>query len=130
MSPENKNIDEIEVTSRLLNIIFDMPVDQQLKLLKTLDKTRVKGSRQHARVDLKNPWIVLIDPKEDNKADIDYINDISRCGMFIKTRSSFFVGQNITIKFQNPTSKNVFQIIGEIVRLEDNGIGVKLKRQL
>ena len=116
--------------ARLLNIIFDMPLDQQLKLLKSLDKTGSKGSRQHARFDLKNPWIVQVDPKEDQKANIDYINDISRCGMFIKTGSSFFVGQNIIIKFQIPTSKNLFQIIGKIVRLQNNGIGVKFKPQL
>ncbi len=130
MSSENENLDEIEITSRLLNIIFDMPVDQQLKLLKSLDKTAFKGSRQHARSNLKNPWIIQVDPNENKKANIDYINDISRCGMFIKTSSSFFVGQNITIKFQTPISKKLFQIIGKIVRLQDNGIGVKFKRQL
>ncbi len=130
MSSENKNLDEIEVTSRLLNIIFDMPMNQQLKLLKSLDKKGVKGSRQHARAKLKNPWVVQVDPNENKKDNIDYINDISRCGMFIKTSTSFFVGQDITIKFQTPSSKKLFQIIGKIVRLQDNGIGVKFKRQI
>ncbi len=130
MSSDKKNLDEIEVTSRLLNLIFDMPLDHQLKLLKSLDKTGVKGSRQNTRANLKNPWIVQVDANEDKKANIDYINDISRCGMFIKTSNSFFVGQNITIKFQTPTSKKIFQIIGEIVRLQDNGIGIKFKRQI
>ncbi len=130
MNSKNKNIDKIEVTSRLLNIIFDMPIDQQLKLLKSLDKTGVQGSRQHARATLKNPWIVQVNPNEDKKSDIDYIDDISRCGMFIKTSSSFFVGQNISIKFQTPTSKKLFQIMGKIVRLQNNGIGVKFKRQI
>ncbi len=50
--------------------------------------------------------------------------------MFIETSQTFSVGQKITIKFQVPTSKKVFQIIGEIVRYQKNGIGIKFKRRL
>ena len=132
MSLGNESTDEVEVTSRLLNIIFDMSVDQQLKLLNSLDTTGFKGSRQHARINSKKPWVVQVDPAKGkgNKADNDFISDISRGGMFIKTSSSFSVGKNVTIKFQMPASKKIFQLIGEIVRLQDNGIGIKFKRQL
>ena len=34
---KKNNFDEIEVTSRLINIILDMPVEQKLDLLDTLD---------------------------------------------------------------------------------------------
>jgi len=130
---KKKNFDEIEVTSRLLNIIFDMPAEQQLNLLDQFDLSGCDGSRKHARTHLKNPWTVLVDPEND-KIIYDYhIRDISRCGMFIETSRSFSIGQKVTIKFQVPFSQKVFKIRGEIVRIQKNeiaGIGVKFKRRL
>ena len=133
MSPENKYFDEVAITSRLLNIILDMPIDQQCKLLYSLDKSGCKGSRRHTRINLKKPWVVQVDPEKKKQSGDFFINDISRCGMFVEpveTSKSFFVGQNITMKFQIPASKKIFKIVGEIVRLHDNGMGVKFKRQL
>ena len=136
MNPVNKCFDEIEVTSRLLNIIFDMSLGEQLKLLDSLDTSSFRGARKHVRTSLKNHWIVQINPENETKSGNSFINDISRCGVFIEfigqdeISRGFFAGQKITMKFQIPTSKKIFQIIGKIVRLQDNGIGVKFKRQL
>ncbi len=125
-----KDFDEIEITSRLLNIILDMTVEQQLDLLDRLDISGYEGARKHARSYLKNPWVVLIDPEKEKMSYDYFVKDISRCGMFIETSQSFSVGQKIAIKFQVPTSKKVFKIIGEIVRRQENGIGIKFKRWL
>lgn len=111
-----KNFDEIEITSRLLNIILEMPVEQQLDLLDRLDISGYEGARRYARTYLKNPWIVLIDPEKEKMPYDYFIKDISRCGMFIETSQSFSVSQKITIQFQVPASKKVFKIMGEIVR--------------
>jgi len=125
-----KDFDEIEITSRLLNIILDMTVEQQLDLLDRLDISGYEGARKHARSYLKNPWVVLIDPEKEKMSYDYFVKDICRCGMFIETSQSFSVGQKIAIKFQVPTSKKVFKIIGEIVRRQENGIGIKFKRWL
>ena len=130
MNLKKKNFDEIEVTSRLLNIILDMPVQQKLDLLNTLDTSGYIGSRKHARTLLKNPWVVLIDPEKE-KARYDYlIKDISRCGMFIETNQAFLVGEKIIMNFQMPASQKLYKIMGEIVRFQKTGIGIKFKRQL
>jgi len=61
----------------------------------------------------------------------DYlIKDISRCGMFIETNQAFLVGEKITMKFQMPASQKLYKIMGEIVRFQKTGIGIKFKRQL
>ena len=136
MSSENRCYDEIEVTSRLLNIILEMSAEQQLSLLDSLDKSGCEGSRRDARRNLKKQWVVQVEPEKGEKQGGAFINDISRCGVFIEfiesseIDHSFFVGQNVTMRFQIPASKKIFKIIGEIVRLQDNGIGVKFKRQL
>ena len=130
MKARTKNFDEIEVTSRLLNIILDMPIEQQLDLLNRLDTSEYKGARRHTRTYLKNPWVILIDPEKEKTSYDYFVKDISRCGMFIETSQSFSVGQKITIKFQIPARKKIFKIIGEIVRYQKNGIGIKFKRRL
>ena len=128
-TPGNKkNIDETDVTSRLLNMIFDMPVDQQLELLDYLDSNGYSGSRRHERTFLKSPWLALVGQK--NELHESFIVDVSRCGMFIETSCVFRIGEKITMKFQVPSSKKIFRIVGEIVRSNKNGVGVKYKRQL
>ena len=123
-------IDEIEVTSRLINMVLDMPVSQQLDLLKTLDASGYNGVRKQPRTFLKNPWIVMIEPDKKFGDHTHYIKNISRCGMFIETERSFTVGEKILLTFQMPTSRKLFKIIGEIVRYQENGIGIKFKRQV
>lgn len=60
MELQNKEIDEIEVTSRLLNMILEMSLEQQLDLLKQLDATGYGGARRHVRTLLKKPWAVFL----------------------------------------------------------------------
>ncbi|MCF6247227.1 MAG: PilZ domain-containing protein [Desulfobacula sp.] len=122
-------IDEIEVTSRLINLVLDMPVSEQLDLLNILDSTGYKGVRKQPRTLLKNPWVVMIDPEKKNSLTEHHIKDISRCGMLIETERTFNVGEKILLTFQMPASRKLFKIVGEVVRFQKNGIGVKFKRQ-
>ena len=130
MKPKNEHLDEIEVTSRLLNIIFNMSVDEQLYLLNKLGKKGHKGSRRHERNYLKTPWVAIVDPEKEKPLYNYFIKNISRCGVFIETNRPFSVGKKIVLKFQVPSSRKLFKIVGEIVRSQENGIGIKFKRQL
>jgi hypothetical protein len=125
----DRYVDEIEVTSRLINMILDMTVSQQLDLLDKLDTTGYQGARKQPRTFLKNPWVVMIDPEKENSSLTSHIRDISRCGMFIETKRAFKAGENIILTFQTPASRKLFKLVGEVVRFQENGIGVKFKRQ-
>ena len=122
--------DGIEVTSRLMNIILEMPLDQQIDLLGRLDTNGYHGTRRFARTLLKNPWLVEVSQGNMKDSEDYYIKDIGRCGMFIKTDRAFDVGEKIIMQFQMPVSRKIFKIVGEIVRYEPTGIGVKFLRQL
>ena len=130
MDYQNRDIDEIEVTSRLLNMILEMSLEQQLALLKQLDATGYDGARRHARIHLKAPWAVFFDPETDKASAVDLIRDISRCGMFIETSRSFSVGEKITVKFEVPSSRKIYKILGEIVRCREKGLGIKFIRRI
>lgn len=130
MESQNRDIDEIEVTSRLLNMILEMSMEEQLDLLKQLDATGYGGVRRHVRTRLKTPWAVFFDPETDKAPSVDYIRDISRCGMFIETSRSFSVGEKITVRFEVPSSRKSYKILGEVVRSREKGLGVKFIRRI
>lgn len=123
-------IDEIEVTSRLINMILDMPLVQQIDLLNKLDAKGFAGTRNQPRTSIKHPWLVTVDPEKKNSVFSYYIQNISRCGMFIETQRRFEVGEKVMLTFQIPSSKKTYKVIGEVARSQRNGIGVKFKRQL
>lgn len=127
---DSSGFDDIDVTSRLMNIILEMPLDQQLDLLERLDSNGYSGTRKYARTRLKNPWVVSVDHEDHFLSDNYLIKDIGRCGMFIETNRAFGLGDTITMRFQLPASKKMFKLVGKIVWSRHNGMGVKFLRQM
>ena len=125
MVTSDNNLDEVSISSRLLNLIFDMSIEQKLKLLKLLDKWENKETRRYSR----KPWLIAVNYAIKDRAFKDVIKDISNGGVFIETKMPFTVGQGITMKFKLPNSQKLIKAAGEIVRYNSHGIGVKFKRQ-
>ena len=125
MTKTENNFDEVDITSRLLNLMLDMPVELKIRLIKILDKWENEGSRKHQR----KPWVIPIGYATDDQAFKDVIKDISKGGVFIETKKSFTVGQTITMNFRLSKSHKLIQATGEIVRSNSQGIGIKFKRQ-
>ena len=125
MAATDNDLEQVNITSRLLNLIFDMSMEKKLKLLKLIDKWESKGARKHNR----KPLLIPIDYTTKYLAFKDVIKNISASGVFIETRMPFTVGQDITMTFRLPKSRKLIQATGEIVRSDSHGIGVKFKRQ-
>ncbi len=122
-TPEN-GLDEINVTSRLLNMILDMPAEKQLELLELMDQWQHTGARKHTR----KPWKIAVEYISGKQTFRDYIKDISNGGVFIETQTPFTVGQIIKLKFPLPNYKKLVKVTGEIVWSSPDGIGVKFKK--
>ena len=60
-------------------------------------------------------------------SNIEYIEDISAWGVFIRTQKQIPIGEDITMTIPQPDSENSIKIIGEVVRTSPKGIGVKFK---
>lgn len=129
MSVSNNEFDKIDISSRLLNLILEMSMDDQLHLLNSLDKRSYEGTRRHSRKKIKNLWAVVIDEQNDNHSN-DYIRDISPAGMYIETAKQFFIGQEIFLNFKFPNQEKVFNIFGEIIRIDKIGVGIKFTRKI
>lgn len=120
---------EINVTSRLLKLITDMHVDKQQILLTKLEKVLFSkgGAKKNERHHTRKPFFMTVDYSAKGRNYSDFIRDISAGGLFIETSITFSVGENIVLTFPFPKSQEHIKIIGEIVRITEQGIGVKFK---
>jgi Tfp pilus assembly protein PilZ len=91
-------------------------------LLKELEQRAFKGKRKHYR----KPFFTAVDYATQDGVYKDFIKNISAGGVFIETCMPLTVGQEISLTFPTPNQQHI-KIIGEIVRISDQGIGVKFK---
>ncbi len=128
---ENNAIDEVssklEKTGSLLDSILEsidsLSEEEMRQLLKELEKRQTGERRKYHRKDLFR----IIDYNVGGQYYRDLIQDISGRGVIIKTVHTFSVGQSIIMTLMSPTSQKPFKIIGEIIRVQTAGIGVKFK---
>ena len=63
-----------------------------------------------------------------NLSSIEYIQDISAWGVFIRTKTPVPIGEDITMTIPPQSGSNSsIKIIGEVVRANAKGIGIKFK---
>ena len=84
-----------------------------------------KVERQNKRRNLTG----MVDYVVDGKNFRDFIGDLSEGGAFITTGQAFDMGKEITVILVLPTLERPLKINGEIVRISEEGIGVKFKKQ-
>lgn len=111
------------VTARLIERIKNMSLDQQVQLLKELDK----GSKEGLRQSYRKYFFMIIDYNVEGQYFRDFIQDISEGGLFIETYQTFSVGQSILMSFMSPEFMKPFKISGEIVHVHPYGFGVEFK---
>lgn len=128
---ETNAIDEVSVKlekkegplDSILELVDGLSDGEMRQLMKELEKRQTSERRKYHRKDLFR----IIDYNVGGQYYRDLIQDISGSGVFIKTAHTFSVGQSIFMTLMSPTSQKPFKIIGEIIRVHTDGIGVKFK---
>ena len=116
-------MNESGVTARLFEVIKQMSEDEQLTLLKDLQRRLFKWRRKRRR----EPFFMVVNYSVEDRCYTSHILDISAGGVFIETRIPFTPGQEVSLTFPLPDYQKHIKIIGEIVRVTQQGIGVKFK---
>jgi len=130
----NKPLDKHTVTVRLVKILLGMPEKDQRYMLKALENEQAK--KQDAPEDKKpSPEDLRKHPRKTSLIAADcsthgayftnFINDISKGGVFIETHAPFYVGQKITLNFSLHGTEGPILVGGEVIRVDSNGIGIK-----
>ena len=114
------------VTARLFEIILDMPFKDRRILLKELEERHSQGRRKFAR----KPYFMPVDFATPDRAFSGYIQNIGSGGLLIETREPLSVGQQLTLSFMRPKSRNYIKVGGEVVRTLPDGCGVKFNTHI
>ena len=123
MENNHHELDRNEVRAFLIGIIDSMSDEEMRQLLKDLEARQTKERRHYDRKD----FLTITDYTVGDRYYRDFIQDISASGVFIKTSQKFSVGQPILMTFMSPDKQKPFRISGEIIRVQEDGIGVAFK---
>ena len=82
---------------------------------------QTREKRKHPR----KSCFISVDYVTQDRVYKDFIQNISRGGVFIETRAPFFVGEKVSLTFTPPDHRKSIKTIGEVVRTSPQGIGVK-----
>ncbi len=115
---------QTDVTFRLFELITDMDFEEQMNLLEELEKKQTRKTRKHKR---RNTHLTVYYATHD-RAYRDVIQNISPTGVFIETSEPFNVGQEILLNFTPTRHAEPVKVRGQVVRITEEGIGVKFIR--
>ncbi len=108
---------------KLFNIVLSLSEKQQMTLLKHAEKLFLEEKRSSTRRDCKIPvYYATYDRVYSN-----YIDNINRNGLFIKTQRPLFVGEEILMTFRLKGFDKPIKIKGEVAHATRAGIGVEFK---
>ena len=123
MTALNKNLDELGVTKRLLELIGKMDDEERENLLKEIEGRPFYWKRGHER----KPYFSLVDYYAQERIFSDFIQNISAGGIFISTTRSLSVGEELLLAFLIPVFQEHATIPGEIAWIGRHGAGVRFK---
>ena len=108
---------------KLFNVVLSLNEEQQMVLLKHAEELFLEEKRTFTRRDCKIPvYYATYDRVYSN-----YIKNISRNGLFIKTQRPLFVGEEILMTFRLKGFDKPIKIKGEVAHATRAGIGVEFK---
>lgn len=135
LSNPYQNLDENEVTVRLIELILDMSDTDRLEFLKDLEN-RHFSAKAETSVKMKTPYeemrehprktsLIAVDCKTHDVCFTNFINDISNGGVFIETNAHFYEGQQLKMNFSLAEADKPIKVNGKVVRVNAQGIGVQ-----
>lgn len=117
-----KNDELSAVTAKLFGMILKMSLEERCELLGELEAKFDSKKRKHSRRD----YFMVVEYAVGDRLFSGYIKNISPGGLFIEMDISKKVapGDKLTLTFSHPDTGDHIKTQGEVVRIEDGGIGV------
>jgi len=118
---------EKSTRERLITIIEEMSEEECHLLLQQLEKRPPNERRKHPR----KRYLADVRYVGGDRIYKDFIRNISLGGLLIETREKredLSLGQEVTLSVPFPREEQYTRIIGEIVRISAQEIGIKFKK--
>jgi len=120
-------VDETNTRERLIAIIEEMSEEERRILLDRLEKQPLNERRKYPR----KRYLADVRYVGGDRIYKDFIRNISLGGLLIETtekRDDLSLGQEVTLSVPFPREKQFTRIIGEIVRISAQEIGIEFKK--
>ena len=129
MEKNDNELGRNEVRAFIFEIIDDMSDTEMLRLLKDLEKWQKSKNekRKHPR---KSTLIDITYSSDQRRIFEDFVRNISAGGLFIETSLLSELGQKLTMTFSHPSSGDPIKVLGKVIRVDSEGIGVKFNKLL
>ncbi|MEN8243756.1 MAG: PilZ domain-containing protein [Thermodesulfobacteriota bacterium] len=130
MIASDEQMERYRLTGRIVDLLQRMTTEDLADLVNDLEKDVFARMKMDGdRKDLRINCLISVDYSNSDRFFKDYIQDISPGGVFIKTREPFSIGEEIILSLALSNDENALRIPAEVVRISEEGIGVKFKIQ-
>ena len=120
----NNKLKKYNITiKKLFDAILQLNQEQHTQVMIYVEELLAENKRISVRKACKIP----VSYATQDRIYSDNIADISKSGLFIETRMSLNVGEKIVLSFNMHGYDHPFKINGDIVRSNQQGIGVEFK---
>jgi Tfp pilus assembly protein PilZ len=124
MESLNNKFKKYNITiKKLFDAILNLSQEQQTQVMVYVEELLAENKRISVRKACKIP----ISYATQNRIYSDNIADISNSGLFIETKRPLEVGEEIVLSFNMHGYDRPFKIKGNIVRSNQQGLGVEFK---
>ena len=123
------NLSEEEIQRLLPVLITNISESKRWNLLEKFEifqKSKLTEMREHSR----RPSFIPVECSSHEVCFTDFIQDISKGGVYIQTDGNFYVGQTLTLTFSLHKDEDVMSVKGKVARIDPSGIGVRFEEAL
>ena len=118
-----------DVRTFIFEIITDMSDTELRQLLKNLEKWE-KSKNKKRKYPRRSTLIDITYASDQRGFFEDVIRNISAGGLYIETTLLSELGQKLTMTFSHPDSGDPIKVLGKVIRVDSEGIGVKFDKLL
>lgn len=126
MASRSKRSDNLKITDRIMSLVQNLSDEKKNLLIELLIEWQQKENRKHSRISCNFP----VDYSTKTRIYHDFIQDLSKGGLFIETREPLGLEETIALTFTLPKTGTHFKIAGKIVRIEKSGVAVDFDEDL
>jgi Tfp pilus assembly protein PilZ len=119
-------VNDANLMERITDLIAGLSDEKKQMLLETLIEWQQKDQRSDHRI----TCLIAVDYATQKRAYQDFMQDLSKGGVFIETREPLNIGEALSLTFSVPKSDSHFKIAGKIVRSDEKGVGVEFDTKL
>lgn len=126
MTSRSSRDNNLKITDRIMSLVQNLSDEKKKSLLELLVEWQQKENREYPRISCNFP----VDYSTKSRVYHDFIQDLSKGGLFIETRETLVMKEPVSLTFTLPKSGNHFKMTGKIVRVEKHGVAIEFDEKL